>query len=239
MAAAACAQTNAGLPSPTASCSYLSTNQPGCRDVVGFRAPYFKLNGALGAALQDSSFLWDSSISGKDPHQPAAPMHAFNLSACAAAGCGNWSRLSIWCGPAGCSRGLGAAAAAELWAPHVCTGWGAYTRRAAALVTLNNTCRLLLVLAGRCLHTRCPARADKPFGGSTLHRCPACQCWRWVVGLAPALAGRAGKMREQLWSQWSRPLLVHLVPVLRAVCLQFCNQAVIWLSHPAAAESRL
>lgn len=53
---------------------------------------------------------------------------------------------------------------------------------AAVLVTLNNTCRLLLALAGRCLHTRCPARADKPFGGSTLRRCPACQCWRRVAG---------------------------------------------------------
>ncbi|PRW34035.1 kinetoplast DNA-associated [Chlorella sorokiniana] len=69
-------------------------------DVAGFRAPYFKLNGALGAALQDSGFLYDSSISGKDPHQMAAPMHAFNLSACAAAGCGNWSSLSIWEVPA-------------------------------------------------------------------------------------------------------------------------------------------
>lgn len=129
MAAAARAQTNAVLPSPTASCSYPSVDQPGCRDVVGFRAPYFKLNGALGAALQDSGFLWDSSISGKDPRQPAAPMHAFNLSACAAVGCGNWSGLSIWCGgPAGCCRGLRAAAAAKLWAPHVCTGRGAYIR---------------------------------------------------------------------------------------------------------------
>ena len=73
------------------------SNSLGCRGVVGFRAPYFKLNGALGAALRDSGFLWDSSISGKDPGQPAAPMHAFNLSACAAAGCGNWSSLSLWC----------------------------------------------------------------------------------------------------------------------------------------------
>lgn len=68
--------------------------------MVGFRAPYFKLNGALGAALRDAGFQWDSSISGKDPRRPAAPMHAADLSPCAAAGCANWSGLHMWCGAA-------------------------------------------------------------------------------------------------------------------------------------------
>lgn len=50
-------------------------------------------------------------------------------------------------------------------------------------------------------------------------------------------------MGEQLWMQWSRPLLGYLMAVLSVVCLVSCNQALLgavaWPSHPAAVESRL
>lgn len=69
-----------------------------CREVAGFRAPYFKVNNALGAALQRLGYLYDSSISGREPRQPAFLMAGRNMSAqpCGA-GCSDWGALNLWC----------------------------------------------------------------------------------------------------------------------------------------------
>lgn len=70
-----------------------------CRDVVGFRAPYFTFSEVLGTVLQDLGFLWDSSLTGKNWTQPGHILSApipWPYSYCSGSFCGNWSSLSIW-----------------------------------------------------------------------------------------------------------------------------------------------
>lgn len=74
---------------------------PPRREVLGFRAPFLKLNPVLGTVLQDLGFLYDSSLfisHQQDATQPAHVMAAvqpFPYS-CSASDCSNWSALSIW-----------------------------------------------------------------------------------------------------------------------------------------------
>ncbi|KAL4431468.1 hypothetical protein ABPG75_006724 [Micractinium tetrahymenae] len=71
-------------------------------EVVGFRAPYFVTNEAMGTVLRDLGFLYDSSLSGRDPTQGGFRMDAssgFNFSSVCTT-CGNWTQLPIWEVPA-------------------------------------------------------------------------------------------------------------------------------------------
>lgn len=70
-------------------------------EVAGFRAPYFRTNEVMATVLRDLGFLYDSSLSGRDPTQRAFCMDSPGWDPSAACStCGNWTGLALWEVPA-------------------------------------------------------------------------------------------------------------------------------------------
>lgn len=74
--------------------------------VVGFRAPNFRINNLMGQVLADLKFEYDSSLGDVTYTQRAGPMNGtFDLSPCQASDeqrqkCGDWASLPLWEVPA-------------------------------------------------------------------------------------------------------------------------------------------